>query len=107
MARIWAGLDVGVETTSLCVIDDAGAILQEGACATDLGCIHRQLRWLRRRRHAQVGIEAGAATLARGLRTLGYSVTLYETRQLSKFLRVRRNKTDAGDALGAYSRAVS
>jgi transposase len=38
--------------------------------------------------------------LARGLRSLGYEVDLYEQRQLSKFLRVRRNKTDAGDAFG-------
>jgi len=99
-AKTWAGLDVGVETTSLCVINDAGEILQEARCPTDLACIHRELRGLRRRRHSEVGLEAGAATLARGLRTLGYSVTLYETRQLSKFLRVRRNKTDAGDAIG-------
>ena len=38
--------------------------------------------------------------LARGLRTLGYNVDIYEQRQLSKFLRIRRNKTDAGDAIG-------
>jgi transposase len=34
------------------------------------------------------------------LRNLGYSVEMYETLQLSKFLRSRRNKTDAGDAFG-------
>lgn len=46
-------------------------------------------------------MEAGTGThLARGLRSRGYSVDLYETRQLSKFLRARRNKTDAGDAIG-------
>ena len=39
-------------------------------------------------------------TLARGLRSLGYHVDIYETRQLSAFLRVRRVKTDAGDANG-------
>jgi transposase len=38
--------------------------------------------------------------LARELRNLGYSIDLYETRKLSKFLRIRRNKTDAGDASG-------
>jgi transposase len=99
--RIWAGLDVGVETTSLCVIDDSGAVLQEGACPTRLENIHREIGWLKRRRSARVGLEStGAAALARGLRSLGYSVDMYETRQLSKFLSVRRNKTDAGDAKG-------
>jgi transposase len=99
--RIWAGLDVGVETTSLCVIDSAGQVMQEAICPTTLQAIHREIRWLRRRRHARVGLEAsGTSALARGLRTLGYSIDLYETRTLSKFLRVRRNKTDAGDAIG-------
>ena len=98
--NIWAGLDVGVETTSVCVIDDAGEILQQDSCGSDFSSVHQQLRWLRRRRMATVGVEAGALTLARGLRSRGYCVEMYETRQLSKFLRVRRNKTDAGDALG-------
>ena len=99
--NIWAGLDVGVETTSFCVIDDAGCILQQGTCPTRVECLHKELRWLRRRRLARVGIEATSSfSLARGLQGLGYSIDLYETRQLSKFLRVRRNKTDAGDAIG-------
>jgi len=38
--------------------------------------------------------------LARDLDALGYDVDVYEARQLSGFLRVRRNKTDAGDAFG-------
>jgi transposase len=98
--RLWAGLDVGVETTSICVIDDRGDVLQEASCPTSLNSIHREIRWLRRRRSARVGIETNGASIARGLRNFGYSVDLYETRQLSKFLRVRRNKTDAGDASG-------
>jgi transposase len=101
LARVWAGLDVGVETTSICVITDCGQVLQEATCRTDVKCVHSELRWLRRRRFARVGLEgSGGITLARGLRSLGYTVDLYETRQLSKFLRARRNKTDAGDALG-------
>ena len=34
--RIWAGLDVGVETTSVCIIDDAGDVLHEGTCPSAL-----------------------------------------------------------------------
>jgi transposase len=99
--RIWAGLDVGVETTSVCIIDDAGDVLHQATCPSALTSVHREIARIRRRKYARVGVEASnAATLARGLRSLGYSVDLYETRQLSKFLRVRRNKTDAGDASG-------
>lgn len=99
--RFWAGLDVGLRTTSLCVLDDAGHVLQEGVCASSLDIVDHEIRWLRRRRFARVGLEAGVGmSLARGLRSRGYSVDIYETRQLSRFLRARRNKTDAGDASG-------
>lgn len=102
MARkLWAGLDVGVETTRVCVIDDDGEVVHEATCRTDVKSVHREIVFLKRRRFARVGIETGTGmNLARGLRTLGYSVDIYEARQLSKFLRVRRNKTDAGDATG-------
>ena len=99
--RFWAGLDVGVETTSLCVIDDRGEILREAVCPTKVKDVHQELAFMKRRRFSKVGLEAGVGTtLARGLRNLGYSVDIYEARQLSKFLRLRRNKTDAGDAFG-------
>lgn len=98
---LWAGLDVGVETTSVCVIDAAGEVVHEATCHTDVKSVHREIVFLKRRRHARVGLETGVGmALARGLHTLGYSVDVYEARQLSKFLRVRRNKTDVGDATG-------
>jgi len=101
MAReIWAGLDVGVDTTSVCVIDGFGEVLHEATCPTDVRSVHREIVFLKRRRFARVGMETGTGMhLARGLRSLGYTVDVYETRQLSKFLRARRNKTDAGDAI--------
>lgn len=99
--KVWAGLDVGAETTSICVIDDAGQIVHEAVCPTNVRSVHRELKFLKRRRFARVGLESGMGiSLARGLRNLGYSIDIYESRKLSKFLRVRRNKTDAGDASG-------
>lgn len=101
MPKVWAGLDIGAEMTSICVIDDAGQVLHESRCASDLKTIHAEIGWIKRRRHARIGVEAGTgAGLARGLRSLGYSIDIYEARQLSKFLKARRNKTDAGDASG-------
>jgi transposase len=38
--------------------------------------------------------------LCRSLLKLGYSVAMFETRQASKFLAIRRNKTDKNDARG-------
>lgn len=99
--NIWVGIDVGVENTQICAIDDHGEVLQEAVCASSLRSVDQEIRWLRRRRSARLAMESsGGAYLARGLRSRGYSVDLYETRELSKFLRVRRNKTDRGDAIG-------
>lgn len=101
MARsIFAGLDTGVQTTSVCVTDDFGGILHEARCASTISALHRELSWLKRRRSAVVAIEANAIAIARGLRSLGYRVEIFETRQLSRFMKVRRNKTDANDARG-------
>ena len=30
----WAGLDIGVETTRVCVIDETGATVHEASCPT-------------------------------------------------------------------------
>ena len=91
MARaLWAGLDVGVETTSVCVVDEAGEVLHEATCPTNIKGLHRELVFLKRRKAASVALESGASLfLARGLRTLGYKIDIYESRQLSGFLRVR------------------
>ena len=99
--RLWAGIDLGVETANVCIIDHAGDVLHEGACPSRTEDLRQILAGFRRTRFESIALEAGAGThVARGLRSLGYPVELYETRQLSKFLRVRRNKTDAGDAKG-------
>lgn len=102
MARkLWVGLDVGVETTSICVIGADGEMIHEAVCPTLARSVHREIVPLGCRRFGRIGLEAGIGTaLARDLINLGYAVDVYETRQLSKFLRLRRNKTDAGDALG-------
>jgi transposase len=99
--RLWAGVDLGVETANVCVIDDLGDVLHEAVCPCAAESVRDELRTFRRTRFAAVGFESGVGThVARGLKSRGYPVELYETRQLSKFLRVRRNKTDAGDAKG-------
>ncbi|HEX6259062.1 MAG TPA: IS110 family transposase [Woeseiaceae bacterium] len=101
MKKRWlcAGVDLGVESASVCIINDAGEAVHEGHCAATARDVRHELVRFRKPRFARVVIEAGTGThVARGLRSYGYPVELYETRQLSKFLRIRRNKTDAGDA---------
>lgn len=50
----------------------------------------------------RIGLEAGSSCLplTRKLRQAGYRVHVFDTRQASKFLSIRQNKTDANDARG-------
>ena len=99
--RLWAGIDLGVETACVCIINDAGDVLHQGVCPSSTTSVRHELDGFRRERFASVALESGMGMhVARGLTSLGYPVELYEARQLSKFLRARRNKTDAGDAIG-------
>ena len=40
----YVGLDVSLETTSICVIDDAGAIIWRGKCSSDPDMITAMVR---------------------------------------------------------------
>lgn len=101
MSELFAGLDVSVDETSICVVDAAGAVLLECTAVTEPEAIARVLapfaRHLRR-----VGHEAGALSpwLHPGLKELGLPVVCLETRHVRASMSAQRNKTDAADAIG-------
>lgn len=97
----WAGLDVGVTETSICVVDEFGAVRHAAACATEVAAVAERLAAFPQSKLRSVGVEAGpSAHLVRGLRMLGYPVAVFEVRQASAFLKVRRDKSDRNDANG-------
>lgn len=97
----FAGLDVSIDETAVCVVDDGGEVVLRASVATDPGAIAALLapfaRTLRR-----VGHEAGALSpwLQPGLKALGLPATCLETRHVRAALSAQRNKTDAADTLG-------
>ncbi len=97
----WIGLDVGVDELIACAIDDAGHIIATGKMAT---CPDQVSRFINDNNliGGRIGLEAGSTTaaLTRHLRRQGHLVHVFDTRQASKFLKIRRNKTDANDARG-------
>lgn len=96
----WAGLDMGLRKTHVCIVDDAGVTAHESVCDSAFEPIAAELSAARERLRL-IAVEAGCgAHLIRKLRAAGYPVAVFEARKASKFLAIRRSKTDSGDAHG-------
>lgn len=98
---LWVGLDVGAERMTACAIDNTGQLVFEQEVATNAASLHGVLK-PHKRRISLIGLESGTygLHLTRSLRKLGYPVAAFESRQASKFLGIRQNKTDTNDERG-------
>lgn len=103
MARnpVWIGLDVGADQTTVCAIDGRDEVIFEQLVPTRAKELHQLIKPLKRR-IVMIALESGSygMHLARSLRKLGYTVAMFDCRQVSKFLSIRQNKTDKNDARG-------
>jgi transposase len=97
----FVGLDVSIDETAICVVDDKGMIALSSAVATDPEAIAEILRPYAGRL-CRVGHEAGALSpwLQPALVKLGLPAVCLETRHVRAAMSAQRNKTDAADALG-------
>ncbi len=100
-ASLWIGIDAGADDLSVCAVDEEGVVVFEHRCVTKGEAVHELLK-SHRRRIDLIGIESGSSStvLTRSLRKQDYPVAVFEARQASKFLGIRRNKTDKNDARG-------
>lgn len=98
--RLWVGLDVGVHTTSVCVVNAAGEAVAEQEIPTSVTTLDALLRPMRRGNIDVVAMEAGSTStyLARGLERNRYRVAIFECRQIAAYLGMKQNKTDRNDA---------
>ena len=99
--KYYAGLDVSVKETSVCIIDEAGRICREVKVPShpdDLaGVLTDPAHPL-----ARVGLEAGPLSqwLFSGLAEKGVPVVCIGTRHTKAFLKAQVNKSDRNDARG-------
>lgn len=99
--KTYAGLDVSLKETAICVVDESGKILFEKMVATDPHVIATNLR-----KHApgldRFGLESGStsAWLWREFRQLGLPVICLDSRHAHRVLSMKRNKNDRNDARG-------
>lgn len=95
----FAGLDVSLEETSVCVIDGSGTILHEGkvlSCPEAISSFFAETGLS----FSRIGFEAGqlAPWLHRGLRESGLTAICIETRRMKAFASASPVKTDRKDA---------
>ena len=95
----YAGLDVSLEETAICVVDDAGRIVKELRAASEPGPLVAALQALKLPVE-RIGLEACSLTawLHEGLRAAGLSAICIETRQANAAMKTMPNKTDRNDA---------
>jgi transposase len=97
----YAGLDVSVKETSVCVIDEEGKTIREVKVASDpqaiLSVLVEDALTIER-----IGLEAGPLSqwLYSGLAETGLPVTCVETRHMKAALSAQLNKSDRNDARG-------
>jgi transposase len=97
----FAGLDVSVKLTSLCIVDDAGRIIREAKVESDPDALVQVLK-NGAYHFKRIGLEAGPLSqwLFSALAEAGLPVICVETRHMRAALKARINKTDRNDARG-------
>src|SRR5271169_6905363 len=97
----YAGIDVSLEASHVCVIDGSGKILREARVASEpealiawLGSVALEL--------TRIGLEAGPLSqwLYAAMRDAGHAVELLETRHVRNAFKIMPVKTDRKDAHG-------
>ncbi|MER9483468.1 IS110 family transposase [Mesorhizobium sp. M0494] len=97
----YAGLDVSLKETSICIVDETGSICRELKVPSHPEDLARALQasaW----QLVRIGLEAGPLSqwLFSGLAGAGLPVVCIETRHTKAFLKAQVNKTDRNDARG-------
>src|SRR5438874_1651936 len=97
----FAGLDVSVKETSICIVDDTGRIVREVKVASEPEAL-LQVLGNPIYRFKRIGLEAGPLSqwLFSALAEAGLPVICVETRHMRAVLQAQINKADRNDARG-------
>ena len=97
----FAGLDVSVKETSICIVDETGRIVREVKVASEPQALLKVLG-NQAYRFKRVGLEAGPLSqwLFSALAEAGLPAVCVETRHMQAVLKAQINKTDRNDARG-------
>ena len=97
----YAGIDVSLEASSVCVVDGSGKIVREAKVPSEPEAL---IAWFKALPFAlaRIGLEAGPLSqwLYAGLKQAGFAVELLETRHVRDAFKAMPVKTDRNDARG-------
>src|ERR671916_2401346 len=97
----YAGIDVSLESSSICIVDAQGQIIKEAKVVSEPQAL---IAWFaaHERPMTRIGLEAGPLSqwLYAGLRAAGLAVELLETRHVRDAFKAMPVKTDRKDARG-------
>jgi len=97
----YAGIDVSLECSSVCVVDAQGRIVREGKVASEPAALTKWFKDLGIEL-TRIGLEAGPLSqwLYAGMSQAGLAVELVETRHVRTAFKIMPVKTDRKDARG-------
>src|SRR5262249_42980639 len=97
----YAGLDVSLKLTSICIVDRAGKVEREGVVASDPEAIATFIK-LHAPHVVRIGLESGATStwLWTELNKIGLPVICIDARHAKAVLKMQINKSDRNDAAG-------
>ena len=97
----FAGLDVSVNETSICIVDDSGRIVREAKVASEPDALVEVLK-TGAYHFKRIGLEAGPLSqwLYSALGEANLPIICVETRHMRAVLKAQINKTDRNDARG-------
>src|SRR5919205_3819516 len=99
--QYYAGIDVSLERSSVCVVDASGKILREAKVASEPEAL---IAWFRGLGFGleRIGLEAGPLSqwLFAAMKAAGLAVELLETRHVRKAFEAMPVKSDRNDARG-------
>jgi transposase len=97
----YAGIDVSLECSSVCVLDASGKIIREAKVTSEPEAL---INWFRSLGYelSRIGLEAGPLSqwLFAAMRKAGLAVELLETRHVRKAFEAMPVKSDRNDARG-------